>query len=156
MEYSSIKELINMIDKSTLTHFELEFDGAVLKMKKGGDNTGFSAPSNEAIHKAVEAVKVVAPISSSVETTKEAPEEKISGGNLVKSPIVGTFYGTSSPGKPAFVKVGDTVKQGDVLCIVEAMKVMNEITSEFDGEILEIFLKDEDMVEYGQPLFRIK
>lgn len=156
MEYACIKELINIIDKSTLTHFELEFDGAVVKMKKGGDNTGFSTPSNEATNNAVEVVKAATIMSSSVETTKEVKEEIISGGNLVKSPIVGTYYGTSSPGKPAFVKVGDTVKQGDVLCIVEAMKVMNEITSEFSGEVLEVFLKDEAMVEYGQPLFRIK
>ena len=83
-------------------------------------------------------------------------EPKKLEGNVVKSPMVGTFYSKSSPTAEAFVKVGSKVKKGDILCIVEAMKLMNEIESEFDGEVVEIFVDDEDMVEYGQPLFLIK
>ena len=75
---------------------------------------------------------------------------------LVKSPMVGTFYGRPSPKADTFVKVGDKVKKGDILCIVEAMKLMNEIESEFDGEVVEILVKDEEMVEYGQGLIKIK
>ena len=83
-------------------------------------------------------------------------EEKKIEGNVVKSPMVGTFYSKSSPSADAFVKKGCKVKKGDTLCIIEAMKLMNEIESEYDGEIVEILASDEDMVEYGQPLFIIK
>ncbi len=75
---------------------------------------------------------------------------------IVKSPMVGTFYASSAPDKDPFVKVGDKVHKGQVLCIVEAMKLMNEIESEFDGEIVEICVNNEDVVEYGKPLFKIK
>ena len=75
---------------------------------------------------------------------------------IIKSPMVGTFYSSSSPDKPVYAKVGDKVKKGDTLCIIEAMKLMNEIESEFDGEIAEICVQNEDMVEYGMPLFKIK
>lgn len=81
-------------------------------------------------------------------------EEK--GGNVVKSPLVGTFYAAPSEDAQPFVKVGDTVKKGQTLAIVEAMKLMNEIESEFDGVVTEILVENEDNVEYGQPLFRIQ
>ena len=77
-------------------------------------------------------------------------------GNIVKSPIVGTFYAAPGSDKPSFVKIGDKVQEGDTLCIVEAMKIMNEITSPYVGEIAEIYVSNEELVEYGQPLFRIK
>ena len=85
-------------------------------------------------------------------------EKNLEGENvkIVKSPMVGTFYASSSPDKEPFVSVGDKVHKGQVLCIVEAMKLMNEIESEFDGEIVEICVKNEDVVEYGTPLFKIK
>lgn len=76
--------------------------------------------------------------------------------NVIKSPMVGTFYSSSSPEKEPYVKVGERIKKGDTLCIIEAMKLMNEIESEFDGEIAEILVKNEQMVEYGQALFKIK
>ena len=75
---------------------------------------------------------------------------------VIKSPMVGTFYASSSPDKDPYVKVGDKISKGQVVCIVEAMKLMNEIESEFDGEIVEICVKNEDVVEYGTPLFKIK
>ena len=87
------------------------------------------------------------------EESKENQEENF---KVVKSPMVGTFYASSSPEKAPFVKIGDKVHKGQVLCIVEAMKLMNEIESEFDGEIVEICVKNEDVVEYGTPLFKIK
>ena len=76
-------------------------------------------------------------------------------GNIVKAPLVGTFYISSGPGKEAFAPVGKKVKKGDVLCIIEAMKIMNEVVSDFDGEVKEILVENEQLVEYGQPLFRI-
>lgn len=77
-------------------------------------------------------------------------------GNMITSPIVGTFYASPSPEKPAFVKVGDTVNAGDVVCIIESMKLMNEINSEFSGKVAEIYAKDGQAVEYGQKLMRIE
>jgi len=88
------------------------------------------------------------------ETPRVEPEEECY--NVLKSPMVGTFYTSSAPGKDPYVKVGDKVKKGDTLCIIEAMKLMNEIESEFDGEIVEVLVENEQMVEYGQPLFKIK
>ena len=75
---------------------------------------------------------------------------------IITSPMVGTFYSSDAPDKPAYVKVGDKINKGQVVCIVEAMKLMNEIESEFDGEVVEVCAKNEEMVEYGAPLFKIK
>lgn len=149
MDYASIKELIKIVNDSELTTFEMEFDGVILKMGKGGVQP---APVTQ------EKVKPT-PVSkpSKIEDIKEEvvlEEEK--GGTFVTSPIVGTFYGAPSAEKPPFVKVGDKVKKGDVLCIIEAMKIMNEIQSDVDGEVAEILVPNEQMVEYGQKLFRIK
>jgi acetyl-CoA carboxylase biotin carboxyl carrier protein len=83
------------------------------------------------------------------------PKVEIKEGNIVKSPMVGTFYSKSSPTSNPYVEIGSEVKKGTVLCIVEAMKLMNEIESEYDGKIVEILVKDGTPVEYGQPLFRI-
>ena len=91
-----------------------------------------------------------------MEKTEDNQEEKVEEGNIVKSPMVGTFYLKPSPNSDPYVQVGQKVKKGDVLCIVEAMKLMNEIESEWDGEIKEILVKDEEPVEYGKPLFVIK
>ena len=83
------------------------------------------------------------------------PSESVTG-NIVTSPIIGTFYAAPSPDKPAFVKVGDPVNVGDVVCIIESMKLMNEITSEFSGRVAEIYVKNEQPVEFGQKLMRIE
>jgi acetyl-CoA carboxylase biotin carboxyl carrier protein len=82
-------------------------------------------------------------------------EKKAVEGNVVSAPIVGTFYSSSAPDSPPFVNKGARVQKGDVLCIIEAMKVMNEITSAFDGSVADIFAANEELVEYGKPLFRI-
>ncbi len=88
-------------------------------------------------------------------STAAEPSEAVSG-NVVTSPIIGTFYSSPSPEKPAFVKVGDTVNAGDVVCIIESMKLMNEITSEFSGRVAEIYVNNEDPVEFGQKIMRIE
>lgn len=86
------------------------------------------------------------------EKTADAPEK----GNIITSPIIGTFYTSPSPEKPCFVKVGDTINAGDVVCIIESMKLMNEITSEFSGRVAEVYVNNAESVEFGQKLFRIE
>lgn len=107
------------------------------------------APAQVAVAPA-QVAAVPAPVAAV--PTPVAPEEK---GQLVKSPLVGTFYNAPSPDSPAYVKVGDTVKKGQILGIIEAMKLMNEIESDYDGVVTEILIKNEETVEFGQPLFRI-
>ena len=141
MEYEKIKELINCMGNSALTALDIEFpDGIKINMKKEAN------------------VSVATVETTKVETEKidsdVVPEVKIEG-NIVKSPMVGTFYIKPSPNAESYVSVGSEVKKGSILCIIEAMKLMNEIESEFDGKIAEIYVKDGESVEYGKPLFRI-
>lgn len=98
-------------------------------------------------------IGAAAPVQSA--SPAEKPAEAVSG-NIITSPIIGTFYSSPSPEKPAFVKVGDTVSAGDVVCIIESMKLMNEINSEFSGRVAEIYVNNEEAVEYGQKLMRIE
>ncbi len=105
---------------------------------------GMGAPA------AAAAVAVSAPAGAAAAAVAEE------SGNIIKSPIIGTFYSSPSPEKPAFVKVGDTVNAGDVVCIIESMKLMNEINSEFSGKVAEIYVNNGDSVEYGQKIMRIE
>lgn len=156
MNYSEIEEDVNKmikdIEKSSINALEIEFpNGLKVKMDKGNNQSvsANSMPINASNSVPTVSNKVVNNINA--ETVKVEEEYK-----EIKSPMVGTFYSSSSPKAEPFVKIGDKVKKGQVVCIVEAMKLMNEIESEFDGEIVEICKKDEDMVEYGTTLFKIK
>ena len=145
MEYENIKDLINDMGNSKLTSLEIEFpDGTKISMKK---------EEKQVLVEPVMKTTVVETPKIDEITTLEP--EKIEG-NIIKSPMVGTFYAKPSPDSEPYVEVGKNVKKGDVVCIIEAMKLMNEIESEFDGEIVEILVKDGEPVEYGKPLFRIK
>lgn len=142
MDYNEIKNLINDIGDSKVDEVNLEFpDGIKISVKK-----------NNAVIKEV----VKQPGCENTENINIQIDDKKENFKTVKSPMVGTFYSKSSPTSSPFVKVGDTVKKGQVLCIVEAMKLMNEIESEYDGEIVAICANDDDMVEFGQILFKIK
>lgn len=155
MNYSEIEEDINKmikdIEKSNINALEIEFpNGLKVKMNKGNNQpVSNTMPINTSNSVPTVSNKVVNNINA--ETVKVEEEYK-----EIKSPMVGTFYSSSSPKAEPFVKVGDKIKKGQVVCIVEAMKLMNEIEAEFDGEIVEICKKDEDMVEYGTTLFKIK
>lgn len=152
MDYKEIEHLMKVMNESQLTELEIEKEGFVLKIKKEKEIVPIASrietPSIE------RPVEIQNQISTDIKVEKEVSGEK--EGIIVYSPIVGTFYSAPAPGAEPFVKVGDKVKKGDVLCIIEAMKIMNEIEAESDGEIVEIFVKNEEMVEYNQPLFRIK
>ncbi len=151
MEYEKIKQLMEDMGNSKLTAIDIDFpDGTKISMKKETKQVVTVAENMP-----------VEILSTSKEEKVETREEKREttleeDGNIVKSPMVGTFYLKPSPDSEPYVQVGQKVKKGDVLCIVEAMKLMNEIESEFDGEIKEILMKDGEPVEYGKPLFVIK
>ncbi len=146
MNYEDIKKLIEDMGNSKLTEINIDFpDGTKIKMKKDKEL--------QIVEKTADKIIQSQPIEQS-QTIQENP--KTEEGNIVKSPMVGTFYLRPDPNSAPYVEVGKTVKKGDVLCIIEAMKLMNEIESEFDGTIVEVLVKDGEMVEYGKPLFRIK
>ena len=140
MDYKAIQQLIETVSHSQLQECEIEWEGIRIMMKKKGNN-------ESTITTAIEPVLL--------ERQEEKEKERTPEGKIIRSPMVGTFYAAPDPSSPPFVTTGDHVKKGDVLCIIEAMKLMKEIDSEIEGEIIEVFVKNEEVVEYGQPLFRI-
>ena len=160
LNYEQIKELINSIDSSSLRVFQLESEGIKLKLSKNQESF------NERPVEIISEAKIPQVKSNVVNSEKETKEEKVmttkennlkdENLNIVKSPLVGTYYSSSTPGGKPYAEVGSKVKKGDVLCIVEAMKIMNEITSEYDGEVVEALRQDEDIIEFGMDLFKIK
>lgn len=152
MDYKAIEELIKTVSDSKLTLLEIESEGIKIKMEKLKEQV--------IIDRIPEVVKTIAaqeqaPALAETKPALEKAEEPEKEGFIVTSPIVGTFYASSGPDAEPFVNVGSKVKKGDTLCIIEAMKLMNEIECEVDGTVTEILVQNEDMVEYGQPLFRI-
>jgi len=152
-EIEQIEQLLQFMTEHNLEEFEYSRGDLRIRLKKPGAAPVVAArPAAEIIVPAA----VPAPVAPAAESAVEAD---LRGGEdlfLVKSPIVGTFYGSPSPGAEAFVKVGSYVEAGQTLCIVEAMKLMNEIESETSGEVLRIFAENGQPVEYGQPLFGIR
>lgn len=145
MEYEEIKKLMDDMGNSKLSLLDIEFpDGIKISMAKTVQND-ISVVTAERI----------TPTVVEIDSTKKE-EQKDENLQIITSPMVGTFYSSDAPDKPAYVKVGDKINKGQVVCIVEAMKLMNEIESEFDGEVVEVCAKNEEMVEYGAPLFKIK
>ena len=149
MNYKEIKEIVDDFGNAKIDEISIEFpDGTKVSMKK---NTSSVMPKEVQYIVPTPAEKTEI-VENKVESTKEENEDY----KVVKSPMVGTFYSKSSPKAKPYVEVGSKVKEGDILCIVEAMKLMNEIESEFDGEVVEVCVKDGEMVDYGKPLFKIK
>ncbi len=164
MKIEQVLELVKAVSDSDLTEFKYEESGVKLSLKKASDRI---------VQVQASAAPVIAPpvmpaapeMTVSAQTTQVAEgagntgdlesEEKVPEGNIVKSPLVGTFYAASAEDAEAFVKVGDGVEKGQVLAIVEAMKLMNEIESDFAGTVTEILVENGQPVEYGQPLFVI-
>ena len=155
MELDKIIELIHTVSESNLTQFTMEEGNLKISMKTDKQTKVVAAPQAVAAVPAAAVVESIQPAAPSQDSTQQ-PQEETLDGNVVKSPLVGTFYNAPSPDAEPYVKVGDTVKKGQVLAIVEAMKLMNEIESEFDGTVEKILVSNEEVVEYGQPLFVIK
>jgi acetyl-CoA carboxylase biotin carboxyl carrier protein len=157
MTLDEIKQLIEFIKGQELTEFELEQDGFKIRIKSGQNHQVVSLPHMSASMPMMAAPMAAAAAPAAAPAAPAAPAIE-DGGELciVKSPIVGTFYRSAEPGAKEFVSVGDTVRKGQVLCIIEAMKLMNEIDSEYDGEITSIYIENGQAVQYGERLFAIK
>ena len=149
MEYEKIKQLMEDMGNSKITSIDIDFpDGTKISMKKELNQTTIVNSVKEINKEDNTIIK-----ENIVEETSVNNKEENT--NIIKSPMVGTFYAKPSPTSEKYVEIGKNVKKGDIVCIVEAMKLMNEIESEFDGKIVEIYAKDGEPVEYGAPLFKI-
>jgi oxaloacetate decarboxylase alpha subunit len=152
MNLQDIKELIKLINETAVNEVKLENEGMKISIKKGSDRE-----VNIVNHAPAPVTQAAAHVMDDVVTTPVVKsEEKKLELIPVVSPIVGTFYAAPAPDAPPYVKVGDQAKKGQTLCIIEAMKLMNKIDSEIDGEVVEISVKNGNPVEYGQTLFLIK
>ncbi len=167
LKVQEIRELIKLVDQSSIDEFVYENEGSKIKMKKNGPVTVTAAqPVVQAMESApvlnVQQVPVQQAPAAVKQETLQAPEteaaKQADTDNLHKitSPMVGTFYASPSPDADVYVKPGSKVTKDSIVCIVEAMKLFNEIEAEVDGEIVEILVKNGQLVEYGQPLFLVK
>jgi acetyl-CoA carboxylase biotin carboxyl carrier protein len=161
MDFADIERILELVRQHDLAEFEMEKEGLKLRVRKAGAAAPVPvtppapppAPPQSAPPAAAANASTAAPVPA-----PSAPVEIDDSVELavVKSPIVGTFYRSSEPGAPPFVEVGERVKKDQVLCIIEAMKLMNEITSEYDGEIVSAYVENGKPVQYGERLFAIK
>ena len=143
MEYEKIKQLIDEMGNSKLTEIDIEFpDGTKISMKK-----------DKIQERIIQNTSIIKNDTIENQIKEDTTEKK---GNIIKSPMVGTFYLKPSPTAEPYIEIGKEVKKGDVLCIIEAMKLMYEIESEYTGKVVEILVKDGEAVEYGTPLLRIE
>jgi acetyl-CoA carboxylase biotin carboxyl carrier protein len=161
MNFDEINRILDLVRQHELSEFELEQEGFKIRVKKGGV-THASAPVAAPMppptghHPHNPAPPVSPPAPEAVQNTEPPAVAEELDIAIVKSPIVGTFFRTSEPGASPFVEVGEIVKKGQVLCIIEAMKLMNEIDSEYDGEVVKIYVENGQPVQYGERLFAIK
>ncbi|TWT26129.1 acetyl-CoA carboxylase biotin carboxyl carrier protein [Planomicrobium sp. CPCC 101110] len=164
MKIQEIREIIKLVDSSSIDEFTYESEGTKVKLKKNGAIVNGAsavqpaAPAAPATPAPVSAVPASTPKAEELvsEEVPELPENNDKNLHPILSPMVGTFYQSPSPEEPAYVQPGTKVRADQVVCIVEAMKLFNEIEAEVDGEIAEILVKDGQLVEYGQPLFLVK
>jgi acetyl-CoA carboxylase biotin carboxyl carrier protein len=160
MTLDEIKRLIEFLREQDVTEFELDYDGVKLRVKSGAMAHAAvpmmpAMPMVQAPPVIVGQPAPVAPTPAAAPAGQDSPEEGTELA-IVKSPIVGTFYRASEPGAKPFVSVGESVNKGQVLCIIEAMKLMNEIDSEYDGEIVNVYVENGQAVQYGERLFAIR
>jgi acetyl-CoA carboxylase biotin carboxyl carrier protein len=154
MNFDEIEQILEMMREHELSEFELERDNFKLRLRKSpagqgnaapaAPNASFAAPPSPGAPAGQDAAPVLAPAEEALDLA------------VVKSPIVGTFYRALEPGAKPFAEVGDTVRKGQVLCIIEAMKLMNEINAECDGEVVKVYVENGQAVQYGERLFALK
>lgn len=165
LKVQEIRELIKLVDQSSLDEFEYENDGSKIKMKKNvGKTVTTVTPAPQAAVPAVPdiktppvaAVAVQAPVQEVKQEAEKSNQTDTANLHKITSPMVGTFYASPTPDADAYVKAGSVVSKDSIVCIVEAMKLFNEIEAEVNGEIVEVLVKNGQLVEYGQPLFLVK
>ena len=164
MDFSDIERILELVRVHDLAEFELERDGLKLRVRKAGAPPTFHAAPMQIMAAsapplalpAMAAAPGGAPVAATPGAGPSAADEESVELAVVKSPIVGTFYRCPEPGAPAFAEIGQRVKKDQVLCIIEAMKLMNEITSEYDGEVVSAYVENGKPVQYGERLFAIK
>jgi len=167
LKVQEIRELIKLVDQSTIDEFVYEFEGSKIKMKK---NIVETVAAVKPVFQAVEVPPVSVPAAVAPVAVPPAPKQEVAAIETkveenkavdtdlhkITSPMVGTFYASQSPDADAYVKAGSKVSKDSIVCIVEAMKLFNEIEAEVNGEIVEVLAKNGQLVEYGQPLFLVK
>ena len=152
MDLRKLKTLIDLVSESNISELEItEAEGKVRIVKAGAQAAAGTPVMMMAPHAAAAPAMVAAPAAPAA----AAPAEPVDTGHVVKSPMVGTFYRASSPGAKPLAEVGQAVKEGESICIIEAMKIMNEIECEFDGTVTQVLVTNGQPVEFGQPLFVI-
>ena len=166
MDLDQLKRILDLVREHQFSEFEIEQEGLRLKIRKDATGAVVAVPAvgpSQSVPPGSSAAPAASPATptdgeAGVVTRGAAPEGPESDIELavVKSPIVGTFYRSSEPSSPAFVEIGSVVKKGAVLCIIEAMKLMNEIDSEYDGEIVNVYVENGQSVQYGERLFAIR
>jgi len=160
VDLDQLRQILTLVQEHELSEFEFEQDGLRLFVRKHGVPNmhaaplpAAAAPSAVASPAPAAVAPVAAPAAVSAPTAAEQAEIELA---IVKSPIVGTFYRSPEPGAASFVEIGSAVKKGQVLCIIEAMKLMNEIDSEYDGEVVNVYAENGQPVQYGERLFAIR
>jgi acetyl-CoA carboxylase biotin carboxyl carrier protein len=157
MNLDEIRQILELMREHALAEFEIEQDGFKLRLRKDSGAAGLSALVSAPPDSAGPPAPSPAPAAAEPARPAEPePAEVVEELAVVKSPIVGTFYRAPDPNAPPFVEVGDRVRKGQVLCIIEAMKLMNEIESEYEGEIVKIYVENGQPVQYGERLFAIR
>jgi acetyl-CoA carboxylase biotin carboxyl carrier protein len=152
MNFEEIQRILAMVKEHELSEFELEHQGFKIRIKKDNDRPGVMT-----VAAPVASAPVAPPVSPAPAPPAISPEEESELElAIVKSPIVGTFYRASEPGARSFAEIGDIVKKDQVLCIIEAMKLMNEIQSEYEGELVKVYVENGQAVQYGERLFAIR
>jgi acetyl-CoA carboxylase biotin carboxyl carrier protein len=165
LKVQEIRELIKLVDQSSIDEFSYEYEGSKIKMKKHGAvksvvehvQPAAPAPAPQPVPAVQEAPRPEPKVeAAAVQEVKQDEVQDTSNLHKIVSPMVGTFYQSSSPEADAYVKAGSKVSKDSIVCIVEAMKLFNEIEAEVNGEIVEVLVKDGQLVEYGQALFLVK
>lgn len=159
MDISELKKLVKLMNENDLVELEIQEQGSTVRLKKAPGLAGYAAalPAGGTTYLPLPGMAVPPPAPPSPQAGAAAPSAGPAPGTVeIRSPIVGTFYRSPSPESPPYVNAGDRVKPDTVVCIVEAMKVMNEIKAEISGEIVEVLAETGQAVEFDQPLFRVK
>ena len=163
MDLDQIKQILDLVREHELSEFEIEHDGLRLKVRKDSNGAHLVSVPSPVVPAVVMPAAAGVPTSPAPVAASGAPAATTDAGAdseielaVVKSPIVGTFYRSPEPGAASFVDIGSTVKKGQVLCIIEAMKLMNEIDSEYDGEVVNVYVESGQSVQYGERLFAIR